>query len=208
MNQDPSPGPPPSNGVPQGGAHSGPPAGPPHGVPAGTPPPEPVPGLGDRIPADPPARKLTAPVIVAIAAVVLVAVLCLVCGAIGVTRLNETAGDHGLGGAQPTPVVPTAPDVRVHVAPEKPKPIEHGPVDQIPGDGTYLVDVDVKAGEYRTRVPETSILCYWERLAGTGGEFAELIASGDALPGTPEVVTISHSDKAFRSRGCGAWRPV
>lgn len=82
------------------------------------------------------------------------------------------------------------------------------PVDpnaDIQGDGTYLVGEDIKAGEYATTVPDSSSLCYWERLKGTSGEFDDIIANGVAEPGEKVTVTVKDKDKAFKSQGCGPW---
>jgi hypothetical protein len=73
------------------------------------------------------------------------------------------------------------------------------------GDGTHEVGVDIVAGKYRTTVPGSSNNCYWERVKGLSGQFTDIIANGNAEPGTPLVVTISASDKGFTSRGCGTW---
>lgn len=82
------------------------------------------------------------------------------------------------------------------------------PVDpnaDIQGDGTYRVGDDIKAGEYSTTVPDSSSLCYWERLKGTSGEFDDIIANGVADPGEKVTVTVKDKDKAFKSQGCGPW---
>jgi hypothetical protein len=73
----------------------------------------------------------------------------------------------------------------------------------IPGDGTYLVGSDIQAGEYRASPGDT---CYWARLSGTGGDLSDVIAND--LPTGPTVVTISESDYAFETSGCGEWTLV
>jgi hypothetical protein len=79
-----------------------------------------------------------------------------------------------------------------------------GPAAAIPGDGTYLVGKDIKAGQYRTQNPDGS--CYWARLKGTGGGVDDIIANGN--PSGPAIVTIAASDKAFESQRCGEWAAV
>lgn len=68
------------------------------------------------------------------------------------------------------------------------------------GNGLHRVGVDVDPGTYRTTGGGN---CYWERLSGTSGEFDDIIAND--LPTGASVVTISGSDAAFKSQGCGTW---
>lgn len=75
----------------------------------------------------------------------------------------------------------------------------------IPGDGVWLVGTEVTAGTYRTTVPEDSFGCYWARLSGTSGEFADLIANDNWVAGATVTVTIDASDVAFESSRCGEW---
>lgn len=164
-----------------------------------------MPGFPER----PPPRKLSTGVIVAVIAAAVVILLCLVCGIVGLIRANDDRATGGFA-VVPTPGLPTAP--MAPAAAPTPKSLSpetlHGPATTFSGEGTYLVGEDIVAGQYRARVPETSILCYWERLSGTSGEFADIIANGEAQPGAPEIVTIAHSDAAFRTRGCGSWSLV
>lgn len=71
----------------------------------------------------------------------------------------------------------------------------------VPGDGLFLVGVDIEPGQYRGNGGGT---CYWARLSGTSGDFDEVIAND--LPSGPTVVTINPSDEAFETSGCGEWR--
>jgi hypothetical protein len=73
--------------------------------------------------------------------------------------------------------------------------------DTIPGDGVFLVDVDIKPGTYRTTNPSGS--CYWARLSGTSGDSGEILANDN--PEGPTVVTIKASDTAFETARCGQW---
>jgi hypothetical protein len=77
----------------------------------------------------------------------------------------------------------------------------------IEGDGTFLVPSEVKAGTYRTTVPEGGH-CYWERLRGTSGTLSDVIANDNSDPGARVIVTIKASDKAFHTEGCGDWAKV
>jgi hypothetical protein len=56
-------------------------------------------------------------------------------------------------------------------------------------------------GTYRT---EGGPSCYWERLSGFGGTFAEIIAND--IGSGPRVVTIDPADIGFESSRCGTWR--
>jgi len=71
------------------------------------------------------------------------------------------------------------------------------------GPGTFAVGPQVAPGRWRA---EGGDLCYWERLSGLGGDLGELVASA-GVPGPTEVV-LPPSDAAFRSFGCGTWRPA
>lgn len=71
------------------------------------------------------------------------------------------------------------------------------------GAGMYLVGSDIQPGTYRSGGGD---FCYWERLSGTGGSFSEIIAN-DFSDG-PSIVTISPTDVAFDSSGCGTWTPA
>ncbi|HZE40772.1 MAG TPA: hypothetical protein VE172_18375 [Stackebrandtia sp.] len=73
------------------------------------------------------------------------------------------------------------------------------------GDGMFLIGEDIDPGEYATRVPKSSGLCYWERLKGTNGDFDDIIANGTASPGEKVRVTVEKSDRAFSTTGCGSW---
>lgn len=74
----------------------------------------------------------------------------------------------------------------------------------IPGDGMYLVPDEVKPGTYRSTANIDGI-CYWARLRNLTGDGDSTIANG---MGDRQVVTIKPTDKAFETRGCGAWVKV
>ena len=69
------------------------------------------------------------------------------------------------------------------------------------GSGTKRVGTDISAGTYRTRSASSG--CYWTRLSGFGGTFAEIKANG--LTDDPEIVTIDPSDTGFDSTRCATW---
>jgi fibronectin type III domain protein len=80
------------------------------------------------------------------------------------------------------------------------------------GGGTYRVGVDIPAGTYRYSgsggVSDT--WCYWERLSGFSGTFADIIAN-DFIDGPvpPGYVQISSGDVGFFARpGCGTWTKI
>jgi hypothetical protein len=74
----------------------------------------------------------------------------------------------------------------------------------LPGDGVYLVGTEVAPGTYRASSPGD--YCYWERLSGLSGEFDDLITNG--LGAADSTVTISGSDTAFSTDGCGSWQRI
>lgn len=68
-------------------------------------------------------------------------------------------------------------------------------------DGMYVVGKDIQAGTYRTRKGSSS--CYYVRLSGFSGELEDIIAN--EITDAQAIVTISASDKGFKSSGCGTW---
>ena len=73
------------------------------------------------------------------------------------------------------------------------------------GGGTWRVNTDIAPGRYFTN-PSNG--CYWERLSGTGGSLAEVLANEFIGFNSPqEIVDISRSDYAFKpDSDCGTWR--
>jgi hypothetical protein len=70
-------------------------------------------------------------------------------------------------------------------------------------DGAYIVGTDVAAGTWRATGGTSASSCYWERLSGFSGTFQDIIAND--LSQGPTFVTISASDRGFKTRGCGTW---
>lgn len=71
-------------------------------------------------------------------------------------------------------------------------------------DGMWEVGKDIKAGRYKTRVPDGSG-CYWERDKDAEGTVDSILANGYAEPGTQAFVTVKATDKYVTSRNCGTW---
>lgn len=68
------------------------------------------------------------------------------------------------------------------------------------GAGTYIVGLDIAPGTYRSRGGNG---CYWERMKSFVGDLNSTIANDN--PAGPVVVTISRSDKGFKSDSCAVW---
>jgi hypothetical protein len=68
-------------------------------------------------------------------------------------------------------------------------------------DGTYVVGVDIDPGTWRTGGQHN---CYWARLRSLN---TNDIIDNNSSDG-PQVVEIAVSDKAFLTKGCGAWTLV
>jgi hypothetical protein len=71
-------------------------------------------------------------------------------------------------------------------------------------EGTYEIGVDAKSGRYKTRVPEDSSGCYWERAKDDSGDFDSIIANADLNAGALASVTLKSGD-FFSSDDCGTW---
>lgn len=70
------------------------------------------------------------------------------------------------------------------------------------GNGTRYVGTQVPPGLYRSLTSQNGF-CYWERLNGTGGTLAEIIAND--IGAGPRLVAIAPTDLAFGSSGCAPW---
>ncbi|WP_280271951.1 hypothetical protein [Nocardia wallacei] len=78
------------------------------------------------------------------------------------------------------------------------------PATSIPGDGTYVVGVDIQPGTYRTAGPADGRYgCYWERAKNLDGTVDSIIANDYGKGAT--TVRISSSDVAFKTSGCSSW---
>jgi hypothetical protein len=67
-------------------------------------------------------------------------------------------------------------------------------------EGTYEIGVDAKPGRYKTRVPEDSPVCYWEKLKDDSGEFDSVIANGEVNAGGRVSITVKRGE-FFLSEG-------
>ncbi|MEU6444820.1 hypothetical protein [Streptomyces sp. NPDC047046] len=76
---------------------------------------------------------------------------------------------------------------------------------EIPGDGTFLVGEDIKAGTYRSE-GKNKYGCYWARLSDTTGEGDAIIANGNAEG--PAIVKVAAGDKAFQTTDCKPWKKI
>jgi hypothetical protein len=74
-------------------------------------------------------------------------------------------------------------------------------------EGTYEIGVDAKPGRYKTRVPESSSGCYWERLKDDRGGFNSIIANDNVNSGARASVTVKRGE-FFNSKDCGTWTRV
>lgn len=99
--------------------------------------------------------------------------------------------------AKPEP----APTVTVTAEPEQP-----AEESSVLGDGIWEVGVDVKAGRWKTIVPDDSRNCYWARHSDDSGEFESIISNGNADTGARVSITIK-SGEFLELNGCGdAWK--
>jgi hypothetical protein len=67
--------------------------------------------------------------------------------------------------------------------------------------------VDAKPGRYKTRVPQDSPVCYWEKLKDDSGEFDSVIANGEVNAGGRVSITVKRGE-FFLSEDCGTWTMV
>jgi hypothetical protein len=90
--------------------------------------------------------------------------------------------------------------VKPRTGPEYAPPVP----DQVAGDGMWIVGKQMKPGVYQSNAGAS---CYWERLAGLSGKYADLLDNGGFRRG-PKLVEVKATDFAFTSQGCGRWEPV
>ncbi|WP_309230763.1 hypothetical protein [Nocardia sp. SYP-A9097] len=88
------------------------------------------------------------------------------------------------------------------------------PATEIPGDGLYLVNVDIKPGAYVSDgTPDDATGCFWRRLwhVQTATDYNDpnyYIIASDFTRLHPVRIVIKPTDVAFRADSCGAWRLV
>lgn len=76
------------------------------------------------------------------------------------------------------------------------------PTGPVPGNGTYIVGVDMEPGLWRS---EAGLLCAYSRLRSFTGK--DDVISTD-VASSSAVVTIKPDDAGFRTGGCGDWTKV
>lgn len=91
------------------------------------------------------------------------------------------------------------------------------PGDQIPGDGVFLVGIDVAPGTYRTEGPSNPLILVFGRVSelstcswlmhSTPAASAEDIVNSNTSMG-PMYVTIPATVAAFETRNCKLWMRV
>ena len=126
--------------------------------------------------------------------------------------LGGIAGGSGNGTAttaEPNPTVTmsqtvteTAEAKPASKAPSPKKTTEPEPKSTI-SDGTHEVGVDVKAGKYKTNVPEGE-LCYWDRSRGDSGESSITVLQEGP---SHQSVTLKKGE-TFETMDCGTWKRV
>jgi hypothetical protein len=100
--------------------------------------------------------------------------------------------------AKPAPTATKAPAPKNTTQPKSESTME---------EGSYEIGVDAKPGRYKTRVPEDSFGCYWERTKDDSGDFDSIIANDNLNPGARASVTVKRGE-FFKSNGCGTWTMV
>jgi len=71
-----------------------------------------------------------------------------------------------------------------------------------PGEGMYMVGVDIAPGTYRAKSDGSG---YWARLRNASGELGGIIANDNVLSTTTTIVEISSGDAFFDTNGFGQW---
>lgn len=102
---------------------------------------------------------------------------------------TASEGRHGLSGG----LLPTA------------KPLPHRKTGE--GDGTFLVNKEMKPGKYQAEVPADSPGCRWTILDTVDGRDTA-VGMGVGSPGSEFSITVSKSDTKFETSGCGEWEPA
>lgn len=72
-----------------------------------------------------------------------------------------------------------------------------------PGEGMYMVGVDIAPGTYRATSDGSG---YWARLKNASGELGGIIANDNVLSSTSTIVEISPGDAFFETNGFGQWK--
>jgi hypothetical protein len=137
--------------------------------------------------------------------VIVTAVVALSFGGI-VGGIVGGSGDGTATTAEPDATVTVtepADDESASKAPSPKKTTEPKPADTI-SDGIHEVGVDVKAGKYKTSVPEGE-LCYWDRSRDDSGDstITQVLQEGPSH----QSVTLKKGE-SFETEDCGTWKRV
>ena len=97
--------------------------------------------------------------------------------------------------AESAPTASKAPTTEETTEPESESTME---------EGTYEIGVDAEPGRYKTRVPDDSSGCYWERLKDDRGGLDSIIANDNVNAGARVSITVKDGE-FFNSQGCGTW---
>jgi hypothetical protein len=172
--------------------------------------PYPGPGQPQQLGTPRPKRKTGRIVLACIGGLLIVGLL---------SQCISTLAGGGNGTAAPAPTVtvtetettsangepaPTVTVTKTAPAP-KPKPKPKPKIDNTMDEGTYEIGTDSQPGQYKTRVPQSSDNCYWERAKDDRGNLNSIIANDNLNPGARASVTVRRGE-FFTSSGCGTWR--
>jgi hypothetical protein len=133
--------------------------------------------------------------------VIVTAVVALSLGGI-VGGIVGGSGDGTATTAEPNATVTvteTADDESASTAPSPKKTTEPEPKSTI-SNGVHEVGVDVKAGQYKTNVPEGA-LCYWERRIGD----AISDSTSRYKEGPARLLVTLKKGEVFETEDCGTW---
>ncbi|MGN2636632.1 hypothetical protein ACTD5D_10655 [Nocardia takedensis] len=90
-------------------------------------------------------------------------------------------------------------------------PAAAAPATAIPGDGVYLVGIDIQPGWYESAgTPDPANGCDYRRLWKVEGDNTDMnyIIGNDFTRASPVRAQIDPTDVAFRTVGCGSWRMI
>jgi hypothetical protein len=139
--------------------------------------------------------------------VIVTAVVALSLGGI-VGGIVGGSGDGTATTAEPNATVTvteTADDESASKAPSPKKTTEPEPKSTI-SNGIHEVGVDVKAGQYKTNVPEGE-LCYWERSRGAD-DISDSTSTSTYKEGPARQSVTLKKGESFETEDCGTWKRV
>lgn len=142
-------------------------------------------------PNDPPRRKRSRSWTVAVVGVVLVLLACVA----GIIATVAGAGSDKPGTFS-GPIIASPDETEAKQAEKTPAGLR---------EGTYAVGEDVKAGTYKTTVPDGEH-CYWARLKDFDGELGSINANGNLDEGGKGRIVVKKSDAGVEFRGGCEWK--